>query len=148
MKLAELFRNTGIDCRTESEKNIEITGISYDSRHTRPGDLFVCIRGFQSDGHDFAEAAAKAGAAAVIAEKIPEKTGEVPVFLTEDSRKALSAVSANFFGHPSDDMLVFGDGEQTERRDDLLSAEIHRQRLGKRMRRAGHDRLRLRRTEL
>ena len=46
--------------------------------------------------------------AAVIAEKIPEKTGEVPVFLTEDSRKALSAVSANFFGHPSDDMLVFG----------------------------------------
>ena len=108
MKLAELFRNTGIDCRTESEKNIEITGISYDSRHTRPGDLFVCIRGFQSDGHDFAEAAAKAGAAAVIAEKIPEKTGEVPVFLTEDSRKALSAVSANFFGHPSDDMLVFG----------------------------------------
>lgn len=108
MKLAELFRNTGIDCRTESEKNIEITGISYDSRHTRPGDLFVCIRGFQSDGHDFAEAAAKAGAAAVIAEKIPEKTGEVPVFLTENSRKALSAVSANFFGHPSDDMLVFG----------------------------------------
>ena len=68
MKLAELFRNTGIDCRTESEKNIEITGISYDSRHTRPGDLFVCIRGFQSDGHDFAEAAAKAGAAAVIAQ--------------------------------------------------------------------------------
>ena len=148
MKLAELFRNTGIDCRTESEKNIEITGISYDSRHTRPGDLFVCIRGFQSDGHDFAEAAAKAGAAAVIAEKIPEKTGEVPVFLTEDSRKALSAVSANFFGHHFRRHAGIRCDGNKRKDDDLLSAEIHRQRLGKRMRRAGHDRLRLRRTEL
>ena len=108
MKLAELFGNTDIVCGTESEKNVEITGISYDSRHTRPGDLFVCIRGFQSDGHVFAKAAAEAGAAAIVAEEIPEGTGGVPVFLTADSRKALSAVSANFFGHPSDGMLVFG----------------------------------------
>ena len=108
MKLAELLADTDAVCSTESEKNMEITGISYDSRRTKPGDLFVCTRGFQSDGHAFARAAEEAGAAAIIAERIPDGIEKIPVFTVKDSRKALSAVSADFFGRPSDDMLVFG----------------------------------------
>lgn len=106
MKLAELLKGTDIVCGPEYG-SVEISGISYDSRHTKPGDLFVCVRGFQSDGHAFALKAQEAGAAAVIGEETPEGVG-VPVFLTADSRRALSGISANFFGRPSEEMLVFG----------------------------------------
>ena len=106
MKLLELLKNTDITCENGQE-NIEISGVSYDSRKTQPGDLFVCVRGFQSDGHAFAAAAQKAGAAVIVAEEMLPDIG-IPVILTKDGRKALSAVSANFFGRPSDQMLVFG----------------------------------------
>ena len=39
-----------------------VSGITYDSRKVRPGDLFVCIRGFVHDGHEFAAAALERGA--------------------------------------------------------------------------------------
>ncbi len=72
MKLAELLGRYRMPSAVQNQKkNMEITGISYDSRRTKPGDLFVCIRGFQSDGHAFARAAEEAGAAAIIAERIP-----------------------------------------------------------------------------
>ena len=106
MKLAELLKNTKIICEPEIG-DMEISGISYDSRHTKPKDAFVCIKGFKSDGHAFASAAEKAGASVIIAEEQPAGV-TVPVLLAEDGRKALSALSANFFGRPSDDMLVFG----------------------------------------
>ena len=41
-----------------------VSGITYDSRKVRPGDLFVCIRGFVHDGHEFAAAALERGARA------------------------------------------------------------------------------------
>lgn len=95
MKLLELLKNTDITCENGQE-NIEISGVSYDSRKTQPGDLFVCVRGFQSDGHAFAAAAQKAGS------RGHRRRGDAAGYrnsrdLTKDGRKALSAVSANFF---------------------------------------------------
>ncbi len=106
MILVELLKGTGLTCGAD-EENIEISGVSYDSRNVKPGDVFVCVRGFKSDGHAFAVAAQQAGASAVIAEEVP-KGVTVPVILAKDTRKALSGVSANFFGRPSEDILVFG----------------------------------------
>ncbi len=106
MKISELLKNTDMTC-SENEGNVEISGVCYDSRKVASGDIFVCISGFKSDGHVYAKSAADAGAKAVIAEHTLEDIG-VPVIITNDARKALSAVSANFFGRPSDDMLVFG----------------------------------------
>ena len=48
--------------------DIEITGITADSRNVREGSVFVCIKGRTADGHDFARQAADMGAAAIIAE--------------------------------------------------------------------------------
>ena len=45
---------------------VEITGLAYDSRDVAPGDLFFCVSGFRSDGHDFAAEAVRAGAAALV----------------------------------------------------------------------------------
>ncbi len=106
MKISKLLENTDMIC-SEDEGDIEISGVCYDSRRVTSGDIFVCISGFKSDGHAYAKPAVEAGAAAVIAEHPLEDLG-VPVIITSDARKTLSAVSANFFERPSDDMLVFG----------------------------------------
>ena len=70
MKLRELL--TGIAVLTATaDLDMEITDVSYDSRTTKPGDLFVAMTGFAADGHAFIGKAAAAGAAAVLCEKIP-----------------------------------------------------------------------------
>ena len=50
MRLEKLIQSIETTAVT-GDKNVEITGIAYDSRKVRPGILFVCIKGFQSDGH-------------------------------------------------------------------------------------------------
>lgn len=86
----------------------EITSVEYDSRKAAPGGLFVCMTGFNSDGHDFIPMACEKGAAALIVEKdcpVPENTTVIKV---DDSRHALALVSAAFFGYPAEKMTVIG----------------------------------------
>ena len=111
--LSELIKKAGLDGSadmTEAAGAAEIKGISYDSRKTQPGDLFVCVKGFSTDGHKYAAKAEAAGAAAILAADRLEGIS-IPVIYVDDGndgRKALSAVSAAFFGRPSDSMTVFG----------------------------------------
>lgn len=55
-------------------KNIDITGISYNSKTTKKGDIFVCLVGEHTDGHEFALGAIENGAAALLVEKKVEGT--------------------------------------------------------------------------
>ena len=65
MKLRDLVKNLEIlECTAPLDT--EISGVSYDSRVTRPGDLFVAIKGFEADGHKFIPKAVERGAAAVL----------------------------------------------------------------------------------
>ena len=84
----------------------QLGGVSYDSRSTRPGDLFVAIVGTVSDGHSFIPAAAEKGAAAVLCERAPGL--DIPYILVEDSRYALAIASRNFFGDPAGKMTMIG----------------------------------------
>lgn len=105
MKLSELIKGIRpLECAASGD--IEISGISYDSRMTKPGDLFVAIKGFESDGHRFIPAAVKAGAAAVICQNAPEEN--IPYITVENSREALALASAEFFGRPAEAMKVIG----------------------------------------
>ncbi|MDO4314377.1 MAG: UDP-N-acetylmuramyl-tripeptide synthetase, partial [Oscillospiraceae bacterium] len=106
MKLKELLRGIDILSAT-ADLELEIPNISYDSRATRPGDLFVAMTGFAADGHAFIGKARAAGAAAVLCEKLPEDPA-VPYVQTANSRRALAVVGANFFGHPADGMTMVG----------------------------------------
>lgn len=89
-----------------ADPELELGDISYDSRKTRAGDLFVAIRGFESDGHRFIGAAVAAGAAAVLCEERPET--DVPYVLVGDARLALALVSKNYFGDPTAGMKLVG----------------------------------------
>jgi UDP-N-acetylmuramoyl-L-alanyl-D-glutamate--2,6-diaminopimelate ligase len=83
-----------------------ITGLMYDSRGVQSGDLFFAIKGAHSDGHAFIPDVAKAGAAAVIAERaVP---ASVPVIATPKIFEAMSKIAHVFFDRPSQKLPVIG----------------------------------------
>ena len=103
MKLKELLQGLNV-LEATADLETDISHVSYDSRQTRPGDLFVAMHGFAVDGHDFIGKAMEAGAAAVLCEKAPRE--DIPYVRVADSRRALAVVGANFYGHPADAMTM------------------------------------------
>ena len=94
---------------------IAIRGITHDSRTVVPGGLFVAIRGQHVDGHDFAAAAARAGAAALLVEE-PVDT-DLPQLVVGVTQPALATAAAWWYGDPADRLAVVGitgtDGKTT-----------------------------------
>ena len=105
MKLKDILKDLNVLAMT-ADPETEIGGISYDSRHTQPGDLFTAMVGLVSDGHDYIAAAAEKGAAAVLCQRVPET--DVPYVLVADSRYGLAIASRNFFGDPAGKMTMIG----------------------------------------
>ncbi len=85
---------------------VEVSGIKYDSRQVRRGDLFVAVRGHQVDGHKYIEHAVRNGAVAVVA----EQAVEIPAILIQvpDSRKALPRLAAEYHAHPTKRLRLIG----------------------------------------
>ena len=107
MQICQLINN--IDIIKISDENIistDITGICCNSETALRGELFVAVKGYKNDGHDFIEDAAVKGVACVICEVSP--TTDIPYILVSDSRKALAGVSAAWFGDPADKMKMIG----------------------------------------
>lgn len=86
-------------------KNIEVTDVTCDSRRVKKGSAFVCINGFNADGHDYASSAVLAGASVIISEK---PTGAPVEVIVKDTHKAYAQMAANFFGNPSRDFKLIG----------------------------------------
>jgi murE/murF fusion protein len=84
----------------------EIGSIHYRAQDVQQGGLFVAIKGLVADGHDFIDEAIKRGASAVVVQK-PVKNGSV-IIEVENTRKALAAISARFFNHPSEKLFLIG----------------------------------------
>lgn len=103
MKLKDLLQGISVLAST-ADPELEISGVSYDSRTTCPGDLFVAMTGFAADGHAFIAKAVEQGAVCILCERPPEE--EVPCVRVENSRRALAELGANFFGHPADTMVM------------------------------------------
>jgi UDP-N-acetylmuramoyl-L-alanyl-D-glutamate--2,6-diaminopimelate ligase len=111
MKLGDLL--TGLEHRTTLSPGWlqrEVRDIAHDSRMVKPGSLFVAVRGFHSDGHQFISQAIKQGALAIVAEKqaVPPVPAGIPLLLVDDSRRALALLANTFFGHPSRRLLLTG----------------------------------------
>ncbi|HKG40441.1 MAG TPA: UDP-N-acetylmuramoyl-L-alanyl-D-glutamate--2,6-diaminopimelate ligase [Conexibacter sp.] len=86
--------------------SVEISGLAYDNRQVAPGALFFCVRGFSSDGHDFAPDAVARGAAALVVER-PLGLG-VPEVVVESARAAMAPAAARFHGDPTAELDVVG----------------------------------------
>jgi UDP-N-acetylmuramyl-tripeptide synthetase len=87
-------------------QDTKISAICCRSQQVIPGSLFVAIKGFATDGHRFIAQAVEQGACAVICEQPSDV--DALVLPVKDSRKALAALAAAYYGHPSADMTVIG----------------------------------------
>ncbi|MCL2391488.1 MAG: UDP-N-acetylmuramoyl-L-alanyl-D-glutamate--2,6-diaminopimelate ligase [Oscillospiraceae bacterium] len=105
MLLKDLLENVDIT-ELATSLDLEVSGVSYDSRKTKPGDLFVAVKGYESDGHDYICTALEKGAVCVVCEKNPGLS--VPFVIVKDSRKALAVVSSEWFGQPAKKLRVIG----------------------------------------
>ena len=88
-KLSELY---------EGYPDVEILDIKMNSKEVVPGDLFVCTMGITADRHDFASAAVKAGAVAVVASRKIDV--DVPVVYVQDTNKELTKLCQKFYDYP------------------------------------------------
>lgn len=86
----------------------DITALVYDSRKVVPGSIFVCLTGFQTDGHDYIPMALEKGAGTLVVEHEVEAPEGVTVLRVEDGRVALALLSAAWFGYPAREMTVIG----------------------------------------
>jgi UDP-N-acetylmuramoyl-L-alanyl-D-glutamate--2,6-diaminopimelate ligase len=109
MKLDELMAHSGVSQYSHTgNTDVEIQGITYDSRKIRPGYLFVCIRGERHDGHAYIFEAAAKGAVAVVIDKETEIRDTLSVVKVRDSREALGDIAAAFYHNPSASMFCVG----------------------------------------
>ena len=104
MKLQDLLKGVAV-LESTAAPDTEINEVRYDSRAVRPGDLFVAIRGYATDGHQYIGKALEQGAAAIVCEEAP---AGAPAVVVENARRALAEIAANRFGHPADSMVMLG----------------------------------------
>ncbi|HZV76821.1 MAG TPA: UDP-N-acetylmuramoyl-L-alanyl-D-glutamate--2,6-diaminopimelate ligase [Candidatus Babeliales bacterium] len=97
------------EARITGDRQVEIEAIAIDSRAVEPGALFVALRGSHSDGHAYLQQAVTNGARAVVTESTPNAIpAGVTAVRVADSRRALSALAAAYYGDPSQDLDVIG----------------------------------------
>lgn len=100
MLASELFKGKW------NTEDVEITGITIDSRKVEEGYVFVCISGLISDGHDYAQKAIEKGAAVIVGER--ELSLDVPCVVYEDTKLALAEISAKFYHYPENKLKLVG----------------------------------------
>ena len=105
MQLGALLSQAGIGGGPYPE--LEITGVTHDSRQAAPGSLFVAVKGFHADGHDHvADAAARGAAAAVVEHEVPG--APIPQIPVSAPREALADLSCAFFQSPTQALTLVG----------------------------------------
>ena len=90
------------------EGDVDIRGIELDSRRVGGGELFVCLEGLASNGHDFAATAVNQGAAALLAKRFLPELAATPQVVVADPREAMARAAAAFFSHPSRSLELVG----------------------------------------
>ena len=106
MTIKELMRGANVISFGTAE-DMEISGVTGDSRKVQQGYAFLCIAGTNADGHTFIPKAAAAGAVVAIVEYIPENC-PIPCIVCNNTRLAASFVFSNYFGRPQESMTMIG----------------------------------------
>ncbi len=106
--LREIVYKVSIEV-VKGSTDIAINTIHFDSRKIGSNDLFIAIRGTQSDGHDFIEKAIQQGAVAVVCDTFPSEIKDGITYIqVKDTNKALAFIAANYFGNPSHELKLVG----------------------------------------
>lgn len=106
VKLKQILKETKFISLTGRD-DILISDITCNSREVSAGSIFVCIKGFKTDGHKFAGDAAGRGASCIVVTDDVEVSG-VAVVKVKDARKAMAEMAAALYSHPSREIKVIG----------------------------------------
>lgn len=116
VNLSQIFSSLPFPYFPPNLPDLQITGITLDSRKVKKGDLFVAMKGGAADGHEFISKAIENGACAIAGEKEVDDL-PVPYIRLENSRQALTWLSAAFYDWPGRKLVVIGvtgtDGKTT-----------------------------------
>ena len=115
MILEKVIADSGVTA-VEGSVDIDITSVCNDSRKAAQGSLFVAVKGFASDGHNFIATAVKNGACVVVCEdidmahrQIAEAGAEdITIVSVKSSRYALAIIASNFYDNPSEKLTLVG----------------------------------------
>ena len=88
-------------------KNVEVTGISYNSKTTKKGDIFICLTGEYTDGHEYAQNAIENGAVALLVEH-PVDAGKIPQIVVSSTRHKIADIADRFYSSPSKGINLIG----------------------------------------
>ncbi|OQY36465.1 MAG: UDP-N-acetylmuramoyl-L-alanyl-D-glutamate--2,6-diaminopimelate ligase [Spirochaetaceae bacterium 4572_7] len=118
MKVTALLDNFNNNIEKIGHLDPEISNIEFDSRRVVDGTLFFALKGIHTDGHNYIEKAIALGAKVIcISDKIEEYNPSVVYLKVEDTKVALSKLSAIFYNNPSKELKVIGitgtDGKST-----------------------------------
>ena len=95
MRLYQLLEGAG--CVGPLPRDVEVKGISYDTRTIKPGELYVALRGYKTDGHSYMDEARARGAAAVVcAPPLPQNVPGICI-PADDPRAALALLAGEGF---------------------------------------------------
>src|SRR5690625_2520164 len=107
MQLQELLSVLPFYTVNKSTENIKINGFNMDHREVKQGDVFICIKGFTVDGHQFAEQAVHNGAVVIIAER-PLEVESAVIVVVPDTSRALAMLAAKYHHYPTHHFPLIG----------------------------------------
>lgn len=106
MKLSELIAVLPFTVNSSAFNAVEVRAVETDSRKVKPGTLFICMRGYQTDGHLFVNEAVSNGAVAIIAEE--KISTEVPIIQVTDTIRATAQIANKFYSYPTSKLPLIG----------------------------------------
>jgi UDP-N-acetylmuramoyl-L-alanyl-D-glutamate--2,6-diaminopimelate ligase len=116
MKLEKLLKNLEFTLTAGNSSDglnageIEIKDICNDNRKITEGSLFICIKGANFDGHNFAADAASKGAGAIVVEADVELPDDcrTPIVRVKDTRYAMAFIAAEYYDNPASKLKTIG----------------------------------------
>ena len=110
VKLTKVLEDVVFTSNTDSKgfDDIEIVDIAYSSLKCQEGYMFVALKGETVDGHKYVFDAYSRGARVFVLQDDIEMADDAIKIIVEDSRIALSKISANYFGNPSKSLKIIG----------------------------------------
>jgi UDP-N-acetylmuramoyl-L-alanyl-D-glutamate--2,6-diaminopimelate ligase len=108
-ELKEILFGVNIDS-VYGDTNLSISGISFDSRQVKQNNIFIAIKGYDLDGHNYIDQSINNGASVVVCEKLPKKINEYEIVFikVKCSKTALYTISSNLYGNPSSKIDLIG----------------------------------------
>jgi UDP-N-acetylmuramoyl-L-alanyl-D-glutamate--2,6-diaminopimelate ligase len=110
MLLSELLKDIFLNIPSQNE--VEITGLTLDSRKVKPGDLFFAIHGSHHDGRLFISQAIARGAAAILKsttkEEVIDTDNDIPIIPILKLQEKVALIAARFYGNPAEKLRIIG----------------------------------------